>query len=175
METSWKIFHPGNSCRWSEAKGEFCQSQDKSFQRWPMQGSFPQDLKVPQFVCLFLYVRIRMQGWFAQDLKGSAKERKKHCWHLRMGLGAGGPPFSQLVSRRQLPQRWNIVEVLHTCQCKKSVKTLHTCHVPIFSAQRNAECYLTLWTMSSGEGGWLRVITCPCLALIYKLHPPPMA
>ena len=44
-----------------------------------MQGSFPQDLKVPQFVCLFLYVRIRMQGWFAQDLKGSAKERKKHC------------------------------------------------------------------------------------------------
>ena len=62
-----------------------------------MQGSFPQDLKVPQFVYLFVFICQNSRGdqckvrfskyhdlskshslfvcWFAQNLKGSKKER----------------------------------------------------------------------------------------------------
>ena len=40
---------------------------------------------------------------------------EKYCWCLRMGVGGGGPPFSQLVSRRQLPKRFRCIFEMFFC------------------------------------------------------------
>ena len=75
---------------------------------------------------------------------------EKYCWCLRMGVGGGGPPFSQLVSRRQLPKRSRcIFEMFLVFFLRKRFSFRLMCFYP---AQRSAESYLTLWTMYSGEG-----------------------